>query len=57
MDAILASIIMSSFYMLNIVMILLEQIPSLDWAWLIEIKQNKISNNLFEFIHFETATI
>ena len=43
--------------MLNIVMILYEQIPLLDWALLIEIMQNKISNSLFESIHFATATI
>ena len=45
---------MSSFDMLNIVMILYEQIPRLDKALLIEIMQNKISNNLFESIHFAT---
>ena len=49
--------IMSTFDLLNIVMILYEQISSLDRALLIEIMQNKISNNLFESIHFATATI
>ena len=48
---------MSSFDMLNIVMILYEQIPRLDSAELIEIMQNKISNDLFQSIHFATATI
>ena len=48
---------MSSIDMLNIVMILYEQIPHLDLAYLIEIMQNKIFNNLFESIHFATATI
>ena len=49
--------IMSSFDMLNIVMILYEQNPRLDLVLLIEIMQNKISNNVFESIHFATATI
>ena len=40
------SYIMSSFDMLNIVMILYEQISLLDWVELIEIMQNKISDNL-----------
>ena len=43
--------------MLNIVIILYEQIPRLDYAYLIEIVKNKISNNLFESIHFAIATI
>ena len=49
--------IMSSFDMLNIIMILYEQIPRLDQAYFKEIIRNKISNNLFESIHFATATI
>ena len=48
--------IMSSFDMLNSVMILYEQNPRLDLVLLIEM-QNKISNNVFESIHFATATI
>ena len=46
---------MCSFDMLNIVMILYEKISRL--IYLIEIMQNKISNNLFESIHFATATL
>ena len=56
-DAILASIIMSSFEMLNSIMILCEQISRLGQVLLIELMQNKITINLFESFHFSTTTV
>ena len=51
--------IMSSFDMLNVVMILYEITLAYNsfWSLIDKNNANKISNNIFESLHFTTATI